>query len=337
MPKGFSRYLITLLLIPFWGWVCIYEANGQGFVISRTSGLFEPDFVIEGGLTWGIMNCVTDLQGNSGKYQGPFSGSTFLKSNFSPGLYFINTWRNSIGLRLEVNYGHVEAYDSLLKNATAPSAVGRYERNLNFRSPIKEVAVLGVFHIPQAFRSYDKTPYLISPYLMGGLSYFSFYPRAYTADGWVDLPPLRLEGQGFAEYPDRKVYSTNSFAYTFGFGFRYDASPKVTMRFEFHKRTTFTDYLDDVHEPNWVDPALFDKYLSPDKAALAKQLYNRSTVHNPPVNTRPRGNKKENDAFWTANFKIGIALNRSNIPALGGFDRTTKRYLRKKLRCPPTN
>jgi hypothetical protein len=308
------------------------QTGAQGYFF-YSSGIEEPPVLIEAGVTFGIMNGVTDLQGNPKIYQGPFAGITLLKSSFTAGLYAIATWKNAYGLRLEANFGHVQGYDSLLTNATAPSAIGRYERNLNFKSPIREISIQAELHIPQIFRNYEKSPYRLSPYIMAGVSWFSFNPRGYTANGWVDLHPLRLEGQGFAEYPNRQVYKLNAFSFPFGIGFRYDVSPKLTLRFEANKRTATTDYIDDVHEANWVDPNLFANYLSPSQAALARQLYNRSTIHTPPRNTRPRGHPAENDAYWTATFKVGINLNRSSSNS-GIFGGSTKRDMKKKLRCP---
>jgi hypothetical protein len=304
---------------------------GQGRFF-YSSGVYEPELLFEAGVNVGIMNGVTDLQGNPRIYQGPFAGVTLRKSNFSAGLYAIATWRDVLGLRIEFNRGRIEGYDSLLTNATAPSAIGRYERNLNFRSPITEIAVMAEWHFWQTFRSYEKQPLRFSPYFIGGLSWFAFNPKAYTANGWVELAPLRLEGQGFQEYPNRKPYRKNSLAYPIGIGVRYDVSPKLTLRFELNKRTAFTDYIDDVHQGDWVDPNLFANYLAPDQAALARQLYNRSNIHTPPRNTRPRGNPNENDAYWTAVIKVGFNLNRSGY---GGsqFGRSGK-GMRNQLKCP---
>ena len=308
-----------------------FRAPAQGRFF-YASGIYEPEWLVELGVGAGVMNGVTDIQGNPQSYQGPFAGITFKKSQFTAGLYGAVTWKDVLGVRLEYAVGTIEGFDSLLKNATAPSAIGRYERNLNFRSPIREISVTGEFHFVQLFRSFEKESLRFSPYVLGGISWFSFYPQAYTADGWVDLPPLRLEGQGFAEYPDREIYATNSISYPLGFGIKVDVSPKLTLRLEFNKRTTFTDYIDDVHEPNWVDPNLFANYLSPEQAALARQLYNRSPTINPPRNTRPRGHPDENDAFWTTTIKLGWNLNRSGYGSSGMFP--GGKGMMKKLRCP---
>ncbi|HSC54867.1 MAG TPA: DUF6089 family protein [Phnomibacter sp.] len=327
-----KKHLLTISLAAICALGFYVPAGAQGY-FAYWSGVEEPAIVVEAGVTAGVMNGVTDLQGNPRIYQGPFAGTTFKRSNMTVGLYAIGTWRNGYGLRIEANYGHIENYDSLLTNATAPSAIGRKERNLNSRSYIAEVSLVGEFHIPQVFRNIEKPPYRLSPYVLAGVSWFAFNPKAYTADGWVELHPLRLEGQGFKEYPDRKEYKLNAISFPVGIGVRFDVSPRLVLRLEANKRTAETDYLDDVHEPNWVDPNLFANYLSPSQAALARQLYNRSVLHNPPRNTRPRGHPSENDAYWTTTFKVGINLNRSGSNS-GIFGGPTRRDMRKRLRCP---
>lgn len=283
------------------------NAQSPARLAATEAATIEPDRW-EAGVTVGVMNCVTDLQGNPGKYQGPFGGSTFYKSQFSTGVFIGSHWRHILALRAELNYGRVQACDSLLFNATTASAIGRFERNLHFRSTIWEANLLGLIYPLQIFRDREKGPFQLAPYLIGGASYFFFNPRALSGSQWVDLWPLRLEGQGFAEYPDRKPYKKHSAAYIFGLGLRYNVNERLNLKLEFYKRTTFTDYLDDVHEPGWVNPALFDKYLTAQQAALARQLYNRSIKHNPPADTRPRGNNNRNDSFWSLNLKLGMPL-----------------------------
>jgi hypothetical protein len=101
------------------------------------------------------------------------------------------------------------------------------------------------------------------------------------------------------------------------------------------RHSTFTDYLDDVSQENWVDPNLFSKYLSPSDAALARQLYNRSTTINPPRNTRPRGKSTDRDAFWNVSLKVGININRvrNNNSYRGGG---SGKGIFKRFQCPGT-
>lgn len=277
-----------------------------------SSGYYEPATVIEVGASLGGVNAMTDVGGSKKGIAntGFMNDFTLRKTNFTGGLYATATYNDFIALRLSVNAGRVEAADSNLKGTTNKFAEGRYVRNLSFRTSLLEFAAVVEIHPLMMFSYSERDPPLLSPYLFGGISILKFTPRAGYNGQWYDLAPLRLEGQGFAEYPDRKPYKTTSYGIPFGVGLRYELSRLVNLRIELTKHILFTDYLDDVSQENWVDPNLFAKYLTPGQAALAVQLYNRSETINPPRNTRPRGKSNSNDSYWDAVIKIGINLNR---------------------------
>lgn len=283
----------------------------QGYYFYN-NGYYESDVVVEAGLTGGVINGMTDVGGSKkGKANsGPVQDFTFKETNLTGGIYATATYRDVLALRLDLNVGRIEAADSNLKGTTNKYAEGRYVRNLSFRTNVFEIGLLGEVHPLMMFQYIEREPPRLSPYIAGGISWIKFNPTAQLNGVWYNLEPLRLEGQGFSEYPDRKRYNTNSFGLTYGLGLRYEVAQFMNIRLEVMKHSLFTDYLDDVSQENWVDPSLFYKYLSPNQAALATQLYNRSTVVNPPRNTRPRGKSKDNDAYWNAVIKIGFNLNR---------------------------
>lgn len=296
--------------------VVIFMAIGnkgvtQGYYFYN-NGYYESQVVLEGGIQLGIVNGMTDVGGSKkGKANSGFSGDfTFKETNLSAGLYATATYKDFIAGTLNFGIGQVEAADSNLKGTKSNFAEGRYVRNLSFRTNIFEIGLGAELHPLLMFDYIEREPPRLSPYVLGGFSWIKFNPKAQLNGTWYELEPLRLEGQGFAEYPDRKRYKRNSFAVPYGVGLRYEATQFLNIRLELVKHSLFTDYLDDVSQENWVDPALFYKYLSPDKAALATQLYNRSTVINPPRNTRPRGKSRDNDSYWNMVIKLGININR---------------------------
>ena len=73
-------------------------------------------------------------------------------------------------------------------------------------------------------------------------------------------------------------------------------------------RKTFTDYIDDV-STTYIDPALFDKYygVGSQRSINATVLSNRQIGNKAQINSE-RGNKKNNDAYFTANLKISIVI-----------------------------
>jgi len=310
----------------------------QGYYFYN-NGYYESETVIEGGISLGVVNGMTDVGGSKrGRANSGFSGDfTFNETNFAAGLYVNATYKDFIAARFDVGIGRIEAADSNLKGTTNSFAMGRYVRNLSFRTHIIEIGAGLELHPLMLFDYIEREPPRLSPYILGGISWINFNPKANLDGTWYELEPLRLEGQGFAEYPNRDRYKKHTFAVPYGFGLRYEASQYLNLRLEVVKHSLFTDYLDDVSKEIWVDPALFDKYLSPSQAAIAKQLYNRSTVINPPRNTRPRGKSRDNDAFWSVNIKIGININR--VRNKMGFtgrsgDGSSGKGLRKKVTCP---
>lgn len=273
---------------------------------------YDNAVVFELGVSGGVMNCLTDLGGNKG------IGKKFIKDlnlkNTRPsfGAYFLANYEDKLALRLEGTFGEVMAYDSILKDV-ASTTTGRYERNLSFKSRISEFQLALEVH-PLMFRNFDnEDPPRFSPYAIAGAGYFSFDPKASLGGVWYSLQPLRLEGQGFKEYPDKKPYKLSQVNIVSGIGLRYQISPMFNARMEFVHRTLFTDYLDDASSDSYIDPALFNNYLTPTQAAIARQLYERKseiTPEEPATSISERGDPKNNDSYFTFQFKLGMALGR---------------------------
>ncbi len=266
------------------------------------SKYYDKEIIFEVGGSAGTMHAYTDV--------GRKKFSFFIPDNFdlkstrtNVTFYAGVTIKDVIGLRLEYIQGNIAADD----------ANGTYKfRNTNFRSSISEIALVGEFH-PLAV-SYLKPPPRLSPYVAAGIGYFTFNPQTNYKGNWIDLKPLRTEGQGFAEYPDRKEYKLASISLPLGAGLKYELSPFFTVRGEVLFRYTLTDYLDDAKSTS-VDPSLYFKYFSEQKAALASALTNRTKEKNPasPHNLVYKGSNNNNDAFVTVNIKFGIALGRERV------------------------
>ena len=141
---------------------------------------------------------------------------------------------------------------------------------------------------------------------------------------WVKTAPLRLEGQGFAEYPDSKPYKLTQMNALVGVGFKYYVKENSYIGFEILHRKLFTDYVDDVSNDYYIDPIYFDQYLPAADAVKARRLYYRGTYSFPA--TRPyeefaeRGDPTENDAYFSGIIRFGWRL--------GGNSAT------KHLKCP---
>jgi hypothetical protein len=280
---------------------------------------YDKPLVYEIGGSVGIMNCLTDLGGNKGNGKKFVKDLNFGNTQFAGSIYLSAIYKNAVALRLEGTYGQVKAYDSILKKVKA-STTGRYERNLSFRSTITEFMAVLELHPLFMFRKYEDDAGSIevprfSPYIVAGVGYFSFNPQAKLLNQWVDLQPLRTEGQGFAEYPDKKPYKLQQINIPVGLGVKYELSPMLNLRAECVYRTLSTDYLDDV-STTYADPNLFSQYFSGSKLSNVLQLHDRQYELDPTHITNggdQRGNLKNNDAYFTFNIKVGITFGRERI------------------------
>ncbi len=273
---------------------------------------YDNAVVFELGGGFGVMNALTDLGGKKGIGKNFIKDLRWKTARPSFGTYIAANYLDKIILRLEGTFGQVVGYDSILK-PVASTTTGRYERNLSFKSKISEIQLALEVH-PLMFRDFeDEDPPLFSPYAVVGVGLFAFDPQAKLNGQWYSLQPLHLEGQGFKEYPDRKVYQRNQVNICAGLGLKYQVSPLFNARLEFVHRILNTDYLDDA-STGYIDPTLFASYLSPNQAAIAMQLYDRKKELPPFDASQPdaqRGDPKDNDAFFTIQLKIGMTIGRT--------------------------
>lgn len=288
MQRKFTQLIFIAMLL-----ISSLTARSQYYYYDNR--YYDKDVIWEIGASAGFMTGITDVGGKKG-FMPNFKSAQLNGSVFIGALY-----QNVAGVRIEASWGRIAGADSNGLNK---------KRNLSFRTPIREIAIIGELH-PLNLQ-YHEVPAPISPYIALGMGWFSFNPQANLNGNWVDLQPLRTEGQGFAQRPGTRPYRLSQANIIGGFGVKYELSQLVTARAEFLFRYTFTDYLDDA-STTYVDPAWFDSYLSPQSANLAKQLYDRS-VDKDPTYSGPgsiRAGAKSNDHYMSFNFKIAINLGRS--------------------------
>jgi hypothetical protein len=282
-----------------------HHSNAQS--ISTADGRFEL------GLGFGPMFFVGDLGGSAG------IGRTFVKdvdlplTKISKGIYFNFFPTEIIGLRLAANLGHLEGADS-----EAPSKGGaemdRKERNLHFKTTLKEAYAALEIYPTVLFEKYDGLEGKLRPYILGGVGIYHFDPQAKDVDGrWVRLQPLHLEGQGFPEYPNVKNYELTQMNLVMGGGAKFYLRENFYVGFEILHRKLFTDYVDDVSNDYYIDPIAFDANLPAADAARARRLFYRGIYSFPA--TRPyeefaeRGDPKDKDAYFSSIVRVGWRIN----------------------------
>lgn len=243
--------------------------------------------------------------------------------------YYPAEW---LGIRVSLNLGTLEASDSIIKDKGGAEQ-DRKERNLQFKTSVFEGYAALEIYPTVFFEQYEGLFHKLRPYGVIGFGYFHFNPKGqYIAPNgqksWVPLKPLRLEGQGMAEYPDRKEYSLWQQEIPMGIGFKYYVKENMYLGLEVLHRKTFTDYVDDV-STNYINPNNFNTYLDATQAAMARQLAYREVFYNPAV-TRPyinqqRGDPTDNDAYFSGMLRLGWRINGANSP---------NGNAKRQLRCP---
>jgi hypothetical protein len=331
MKKRIKAFRLTyFILIAF---ICLFSKQGysQSLIINGDKARFEVGFNI------GPSFFLGDLGGHRGK------GKRFVKDLNLPlteimtgvfATYYPNKW---LGIRAAAQYGKISGEDAVI-TTKGNDELYRKQRNLDFRSNIAEAYVAAeVFPLMLLYKNQpDYSPRLL-PYAVIGVGYLHFNPQGSLTDAngkktWYDLRPLHTEGEGFPEYPKRKMYSLSQINIPMGIGMKYYISNRVNVSLEILLRKSFTDYIDDV-STTYINPDLFNKYLSPHDAAIARQISDKVFAIVNPGLTRnspgtQRGNPNQNDSYFTTFLKFAIRIG----PI---FENSYDRNVANRMRCPP--
>ncbi len=289
---------------------------------------------VEAGINFGPTFFLGDLGGKVGK------GTTFIKdlnyqlTKLMKGA-FISVYPNEwLGFRLGAQYTYVEGIDSII-STHGVDELWRKQRNMDFKSNIWEVyGAIEFFPTMYIMRNDEEYDPRFRPYVFAGVGAFHFNPKGSLKDEngsvtWHDLQPLHTEGQGFSQYPDRKPYKLTQMNIPLGGGFKYLLTDNINVGLELLYRKTFTDYIDDV-STEYINPEYFALNLPPADAEIARRISDKTIGYVTPGVTRfqpgdQRGNPKNDDAYFSFLFKLGIRLGDSDDGTGSG---------RGQMRCP---
>lgn len=260
-------------------------------------GRKDPTRDWEVAMTLGGNNFLGDLGGNKGKGKPLLKDYRIGNNKLLAGLSANYNFTNYAGLNFGINAGRISDADSMIVN-TGDFERWRYYRNLSFKSDIIEVYA-GITFYPLMYIQRKKVELSrINPFLSIGAGLLYFNPKTFYNNEWIALKPLCLEGQGFSEYPDRKPYRLLQPYVPVQLGIKTYLNNQWAFSVGTIVRKTFTDYMDDV-STTYIEPELFDKYYSPEKAVLARNLYSRSIT---PWKVKPgvmRANANDTDSYIT--------------------------------------
>jgi hypothetical protein len=290
----------------------------------------------EAGINIGPSFFLGDLGGNRGK------GTRFIKDvnlEFTEIVkgFFVSCYPTDwLGFRFTAQVGSLKGEDWII-NTDGVDELWRKQRNLDFKSSLHEAYVVAeVFPLMLLNKNQEDYAPRLRPYGVAGVGIFHFNPQGSITDAngkktWYYLRPLRTEGEGMAEYPNRKEYSLTQPNVPIGAGLKYFISDRINVSFELLLRKSFTDYIDDV-STEYINPDLFDKYLSPQDAIIARSIHDKTYGIVTPGVTRyepgtQRGNPHQNDSYFSLLMKVGVRLGTI-------YENQFQRKQRAQLRCP---
>jgi hypothetical protein len=269
---------------------------------------------------YGVSNYMGDLGGNSGKGKPYLRDHNLKKRTSFAGFSISRVFQQKWGFRIGYTGGRLAGSDQDTEfRSLDDDAYYRYKRNLDFRTSIAEWSILAEVYplrwLPKRFGMHQT---IVKPYFLLGIGRYrfnpqgSYYDEIADDDVWVDLQPLRTEGQGMAEYPFHEPYKLTQVNVPYGFGLSCMLGDKMSMSLEYVARKLFTDYLDDV-SMSFVDPEVFSKYFNAEDAEIARALHNKSSLvdpNKPYVAGEQRGNPNRNDFYHSLNLRISIQINK---------------------------
>ncbi len=238
---------------------------------------------LEGGVFLGTSSYYGDLDPDNLNTEG---------LNFGYGIVAKYNLNDYVAIRASLLGGQLTGDDALNDDERIR------DRNLDFRSPIAEFAIIPEFNI-LGYNPYDR---IFSPYVFAGIAFFRFNPQTDYEGQTYQLQPLRTEGQGLPNRPT--PYSLTEFAIPLGAGVKFSLTESWNVSFEMAYRFTFTDYIDDVSSTYVDRDELIAAY-----GETSANLANRTSELYPnvdPVNAAgtSRGNATQNDRYLFTGFTM---------------------------------
>lgn len=244
-------------------------------------------------------NWRVNLFGGFANYQGDLQGKnlTLGQSGVAMGAGVSYSLNTHFALRGGLMYGVAGAKDQ------NNSSILLQQRNLSFKTRIVEGSLMLEYTL------LDMKYKRLSPYVFGGIGVYHFNPYTYdTLNNKILLKPLSTEGQGLAEYPDRKNYSLTQFNIPFGAGLKLKVSDNVTIAYEVGVRKLFTDYFDDV-STSYVDAATLGANRGTKAVEMAFRGGELKTGATYPAAGSQRGGSKYDDWYYFHGINVSIGLN----------------------------
>lgn len=287
------KQILTITLFSF-----VLTGFGQSFSSQRNWSKNKLELVFQAGTT----QFLGDLGGRNeiGKdYSLADINISATRSNF--GFGFRYRFHPNFATTTMLNVGMLRGDDALTKEPI------RNERNLSFRSPIVNLnqRFEWIIYSNEEIKRRIKGNGIAvvrhkgdQLYVFSGIGVAYFNPQARYNDKWVNLRPLRTEGQGLEDGP--KKYMPVTATIPFGLGFRMGISSMWRVGLEASYIKTFSDYIDDV-SGTYYDATKLAGEVSPTSAALSNRAVNNPSWFS---KGEQRGDKTDKDAYFFLNVTL---------------------------------
>lgn len=292
MPKNRIKFF---LLLPFILLNFLYvEAQNINFNSQKNWSLNKKELMFSVGAT----QFTGDL-GGAGSYGHDYSlyDWDWPSVSYTVGVGYRYRFHPKFATSTTLNFLNVKGDDALSEEPI------RKARNLNFKSNMFELhqrieyILFSVerfspsFNLPGARGGKIRNQQY---YIFGGIGGTYFNPKGKYQGDWVNLRPLKTEGQS-------KPYFPIALTAPLGFGFRFGLGTSWRMGIEATYVIAFTDYLDDVSSV-YADPASLDGPI----AQYMSNPSDQSVTVGPGFNWfgagYQRGDKKQTDAYYHLNI-----------------------------------
>ena len=164
-------------------------------------------------------------------------------------------------------------------------------------------------------------------FVSAGIGAFYYNPKTRLDGPWIELRPLRTEGQGLPGGADE--YGSVSLCIPLGVSYSMRINKQVSIGIEAAYRYTFTDYIDDV-STDYYNPYDIALYVGGDQAEVASYLSNPSLgVAQGGLSSRvtapgqQRGDPTDDDGYMFAMFKVHYLFKDEKV---GNFNAKKARY-----------
>ncbi|MEQ9187213.1 MAG: hypothetical protein RLP15_05710 [Cryomorphaceae bacterium] len=253
---------------------------------------------------------------------------TMTRYSVSAGVrYFLREYQ---AVRGYLSYAEVRGADKLT------SYPNRQYRNLNFKSPIVELAAIYELHLFKPtyihFAGANTTKLFdgnrFGAYLSGGAGLFYYSPRGKLGTQYYKLRPLRTEGQEFEDGPSK--YLGIAVSLPVGGGVYMLLNHNITAGLDFGMRFTTSDYVDDASGYYYDIDAIQAR-----DGKLAAYFANPSVaLQNVPdrkwyTEGQPRGGSTSNDTYMFFQF----TLSKSFTPSIS--NKAFKPSKKRKMKAIP--